>query len=92
MKPTMQLGAGMWLELSPTFKEAMKAAGVESHKERAQVWASYLAAASGGMMMDLGKQDTLTILEGVLLAMREASHLAVVGGSSSAARDEGSTK
>lgn len=78
MKDTLEMGMAMWNHLAPAFKEALKEAGMVEHKERAQVWASFLAAASGGMMHDLGKPSALTVLEGVLDATRESPHLQIV--------------
>lgn len=78
MKDTLEMGMAMWNHLAPAFKEAMKDAAMVNHKERAQVWASFLAAASGGMVNDLGKPDALTILEGVMAATQESRYLAVV--------------
>lgn len=77
MRDAVALGIQMWLHLNQTFKDVLKANSGD-HKQRAQVWAGFLATSVGAMVNDLGKADALTVLEGVFDAAKESPHLVLV--------------
>jgi hypothetical protein len=74
MTVSVDIGAAMWSILRSEFAGALKENTADS-KQRAQVWAGFLAGAAGAMSNDLGKRDAITVLEGVLAAVRETPHL-----------------
>jgi hypothetical protein len=67
----VRLGQEMWVILSGPFAQVAIANGVHEHIDLAQLWAGFMAAASGAMAADLGRQDAATVLAGVMQAVRD---------------------
>lgn len=67
----LDLGSFMWRDLDATFAFVAEKNGFVDRKQKAQMYAGFLAAAAGAVLRDLGVADAVTILEGVTLAINE---------------------
>lgn len=72
MDKQVQLGRDMWHILADTFRVVAQENDALTQGEKARVWAGFLAAASGAMACDLGKDDAQVVLTGVLEAVKIA--------------------
>lgn len=72
MSIPLELGARMWRDLDRTFEFVAAENGFTGREQKAQIYAGFLAAASGAMLRDLGVGDTNTILDGVIVAVNSA--------------------
>lgn len=61
----LDLGSFMWNELSTTFNEVVSLNAGPDHAKKAQIWAGFMAAATGSMCKSLGPADTALILKAV---------------------------
>ena len=73
------LGQAMWQQLAPTFVDVGDANGADGLRERAQLWAGFMAAAVGSMASDLGFDIAETVVAGVMnaaadVAKQEGTH------------------
>lgn len=73
------LGQAMWQELAPAFVEVGDANAADGVRERAQMWAGFMAGAVGSMAADLGIDIAATVVASVMsaaadVAKQEAAH------------------
>lgn len=66
MNVFIDLGRQMWTMLSTTFRDVMREHHAAYHADKAKVWAGFLSAAAGAMARDLGKDDAVAVLKGIV--------------------------
>lgn len=66
------VGQALWAGLADAFREVCEANGFIDHAQQAQMWAGFLAAASGAMAADIGQLHAQVVLKGVVGALADA--------------------
>jgi len=63
MNENIELGQQMWKGLLLPFQQMAVDHGIATTAEKAQLWAGFLAGASGAMCADIGPDNTQAVLD-----------------------------